>query len=410
MLAKEPSLIRRAFSGLPTEIWVISGALFINRFGTMVLPYLTLYLTESHGYSDFQAGLMLSVYGVGSMLGAWLGGKLARPIGPIRLQIILFLLAVPTFLVLPMMETAIGLALALATLSLFSEGVRPANSTAITILAPEGMQLKAFGLQRLALNLGVSFGPAIGGFLAMISFGWLFVVDAATTFLCAMVLLGYFGWRKNASQEKIDEQLKATNGRELISPLADREFVCFLLLLLVASVVFFQFHVTYPLYLKEHYGLSKPTTGLIYSINTVVIVLFEMLLLEVVRSWPLIRVIGWGTLLSSVGFGMLPFGDSIAYCVLSMLVITLGEMLWMPLATAWVAQRSDRGDRGRYMGWYAMTYSTAAVIAPLIGGGMSDLNPDSFWYLSLAVGVLCLAGFYRLHARVAADVDLNATQ
>ena len=91
MLAEETNFVRRAFSGLPTEIWVISGALFINRFGTMVLPYLTLYLTENHGYSDFQAGLMLSVYGVGSMLGAWLGGKLARPIGPIRLQIILFL-------------------------------------------------------------------------------------------------------------------------------------------------------------------------------------------------------------------------------------------------------------------------------------------------------------------------------
>lgn len=394
---------RRAYSGLPADIWVMSGAMFVNRFGTMVLPFLALYLTESRGYSESQAGGMLSVYGIGSMIGSWMGGQLVRPIGPIRLQIALFILAVPAYLALPFLVSPIALAAGLITLSIFVEGTRPANSTAVAMLAPDELQTRAFGLQRLALNLGVSFGPAIGGFLATVSFVWLFVVDASTTFLCAMVLMGWFGWKRNASQEGLDAKLRSTPGRSSASPMRDGSFVIFFLLVLSVAIVFFQFHVTYPLYLRDHYGLSKPATGLVYAVNTVVVVVFEMSLLEFVRKWPTMKVIAWGGFFSCLGFGILPFGNSIAYCVLSMLVITLGEMLWMPLASAWVAQRSVRGDRGRYMGWYAMTYSVAALIAPILGGKMAEWNPESFWYLSLVMAVFGFAGFRMLGQRLEAE-------
>ncbi len=251
------------------------------------------------------------------------------------------------------------------------------------------------------LNLGVSFGPAIGGVLATISFVWLFVLDAATTLLCALALVAFFGIRRRCpadQKESAREPRGATS-----SPLRDVKYMLFLGLLLLAAIVFMQFHATYPLYLRDHYGLPKPAIGLMYSVNTVVIVLFEMLLLDVIRRWPAIRVVGWGGLFSCVGFGILPLGSSIAFCVFSMLIITVGEMLWMPLAMAWVAQRSEGRSRSMYMSYCTMTYAVASILAPILGMASYQYHKDCFWYLSLVVGVLVFAGFYWLHNLLEAE-------
>ncbi len=389
-------LYRRAYVGLPSEIWMLSGALFVNRFGTMVLPFFTLYLTSDLGYQEATAGRMLSVYGLGSISGAYIGGRLIRSVGAIRVQILFLLLAVPMFLAVPLFRSWPGIAVSMFLLGLFSEGIRPANATAITHFAPPELRVRAFGLQRMAVNLGISFGPAMGGVLATISFFWLFVVDAATTLLCALLLIYFFGLRRYSKTEPSARQ-EATDPGDSVSPLSDPLYLIFLGLLLPTCIVFFQFHATYPLFLRDHYGLTKPMIGLIYAVNTVVIVVFEMLLLNYVWRRSLIPIIGGGCLLSCLGFGILPFGDSVGYCVLSMLVITLGEMLWMPLASGWIAHRGDRGNRGMYMGWYTMTFSLAGVVAPTFGGSMYQRDPSLIWYISIGVGICVAMGFYWLN-------------
>ena len=389
-------LYRRAYVGLPSEIWMLSGALFVNRFGTMVLPFFTLYLTSALGYQEAAAGRMLSVYGLGSIAGAYIGGRLVHRIGAIRLQILFLLLSVPMYLAVPMFRASWGIALSMFLLSFFTDGVRPANATAIAQFAPKHLQVRAFGLQRMAVNLGISFGPAIGGVLATIGFVWLFITDGATTLLCAIMLIYCFGFRRYSKTRPQHEQV-TPKPAHAASPLRDPKYVTFLCLILLTSVVFFQFHASYPLFLRDHYGLTKPMIGLIYAVNTVVIVLFEMLLLDYIRHRPLVPIIGWGTLLSCLGFGILPFGQSVAYCVFCMLVITLGEMLWMPLASGWIAQRSARGNQGMYMGWYTMTYSLAAVIAPALGGAIYQYNRNLIWYISIAIGAITLLGFHWLH-------------
>jgi predicted MFS family arabinose efflux permease len=396
MVGRVLGIYRRAYDGLPKEIWLLSGALFINRFGTMVLPFLTLYLTSEMGYQEATAGRMLSVYGLGSICGAYLGGRLVKSVGAVRLQILLLFLSVPAFLAVPLFHSSWGIAASLFLLSFFTDGVRPANATAVTQYAPVQLRVRAFGLQRMAVNLGISFGPAIGGVLATINFVWLFVADASTTLLCAFALLTFFGFKGDADAESSHA---ATHGpSSTASPAKDPLYLVFLGLILLTSVVFFQIHATYPLYLTEHYGMTKPMIGLIYAVNTVVIVVVEMVLLNYFRRWSMISIIGWGAFFSCLGFGMLPFGRSVAHCVFSMLVITLGEMLWMPLASGWIAHRSDRGNRGLYMGWYAMQFSIAAIIAPALGGAVYQYDRDLMWYISTGLAVLVLAGFYWLNS------------
>ncbi len=422
---------RVAYGGLPREVWMLSFGLFINRFGTMVLPFLAIYLTRQMHFTAGQAGQLLSVYGIGAVIGAFLSGHLTDRVGATRLQIFLLAASAPMFLVIPVCRTFGQLAIAMLCLSILSEGVRPANAAAIAQFTPRVDQTRAYGLQRMALNLGVSFGPAIGGFLTQVDFVWLFIGDALTTFACAVTLFAFFGLQRypdaNADTTAARDAEESATGpgdcqRETgrsgsnddaselgrpRGPLRDYPFLAFLALMLGCSVVFFQVQSTYPLYLTDFYGFDEIGIGLIFGINTIMIVIFEMLLVQAIRGWSLLRAIGWGCFLTCVGFGILPFGSSVWFCVLSMIILTLGEMLSAPLASGWIAARSSNGMQGRYMGLYTMMYSFAFVIAPAIGGwlyeqdavsvlGIRTAGPHLIWFASLALGVVILTGYYLL--------------
>ncbi|MGI9456626.1 MAG: MFS transporter, partial [Aeoliella sp.] len=215
--------------------------------------------------------------------------------------------------------------------------------------------------------------------------------DALTTLVAAGVLLGYFRMRR------LSGEANGNGARSLrASPLRDREFVAVLVLLLASTIVFFQFLSTYPLYLRDHYGLDEIRIGLLFAVNTVVIVLFEMLLIDYVKRWPLLRTIGWGSFLSCAGFGLLAFGSTMGYAIFAMLVLTIGEMLSMPLTTGYVANRAPVGSEARYMGWLAMTISLAFVLGPAIGASVYAVDRDAVWIACLLIGFAVLVGFYLL--------------
>lgn len=395
---------RDAYGGLSKEVWILSVALFVNRCGSMVLAFLTLYLTTKLDFTITQAGAIFSVYGLGSVAGSYVGGKLIRPVGAIRLQIIALALAVPLFLLVPVFSSWTGVAISMFFLSVCVESVRPANNVAVTQFTPIELQTRAFGLQRMAVNLGFSIGPAVGGVLAEIDFVWLFVVDGITTAAGALFMLWHFGFRRFTKDETTarKQKLAEENGSGG-SPLLDPKFLLFLFLVLMVSLVFFQFHATYPKFLEDHYALSKPQIGLLFSVNTILIVVFEMLLLNYVREFSLLRTIGWGSLLSCVGFGILPLSQAAWFAVCAMIIVTFGEMFLFPLTTGFVARRSAGRDQGMYMGWYAMTFSLACIIAPLLGTAVYDVNRNLLWYGSIGIGVFTLAGFYWLAATMKLD-------
>lgn len=384
-----------AYSGLPREVWMLAFALFVNRSGTMVLPFLTLYLTSELGLTEASAGRMLSVYGAGAILGAYLSGRLIALFGPIRVQLLCLSLCVPAFLAIPLWSDWRGVAASVFLLSLVAEAVRPANAAAITLLTTIENRTRAFALQRLAANLGFSFGPAVGGYLATIDFKLLFVVDALTTLGAAVAIFRCFWGTRLATP--VPDAHKATTKA---SPLRDIPYLTFLALTLLNSLVFFQFLSTYPLYLRDHYALTKPEIGLMFAVNTTLIVLCEMVIVDSARDWPLLRTVAWGSFLSSIGFGILPCGTSLSYCVLSMLVITAGEMLSMPFANGFVANRSPKGGEGAYMAAYMMVLSLSWVIGPMIGATIYGVNPDAVWHCALVVALLVLAGFHALAARL----------
>ena len=195
-----------SFRGLSSESWMLAVVMLINRSGSMVLPFLGVYMTDHLGFSLESAGLILSFFGIGSVLGSWLGGWLTDKIGEFKVQSLSLLLSVPLFCLIPIFKTELGLAMIILLQSTVSEFFRPANSVAVARYAKKGNITRSFSLNRMAVNLGFSIGPAMGGILSMISYDFLFYSNAAGAFVAALVYIWFFRNRTHRN-EKVEEEV-----------------------------------------------------------------------------------------------------------------------------------------------------------------------------------------------------------
>jgi predicted MFS family arabinose efflux permease len=392
------SAYRAAFVGLPRPVWLLAISALINRSGTMVLPFATLYLTKELGWTVPEAGLALSFYGAGAMIGSFSGGWLADRIS-VRLVLVCSLAFNGIgFFTLEHLASRSAICWFLVALGMFSEAFRPANATALSTIAGPSNRVRAFTLYRLAINLGMSIGPVIGGFLAEHDYRWLFRVDGGTC-LAAAAMLGV--WFRDPVQH--GGTVEASDGGEKAgrSPWRDGPFLALLGLAVLLAMVFFQIQSTYPLALNRVYGFSEAAIGLALAVNTVVIVLFEMVLAHALRNAPHLRLVAWGSLLFGVGLALLPFGRSFAYVCATIVVWTLGEMLSLPFLQGVVAERADAKRRGTYLGLLSFAFSVAYMSGPPVGAWVFErFGPAALWYACGVAGVLLWLGFQGLARRV----------
>ncbi len=386
MLRRVAAAYRAAFSGLPRPVWILALASLINRCGTMVLPFLGLYLTTKLGFSVVAAGRVLSLYGLGSLAGAWLGGYLADRIGPSRVQFASLLGTGIGFLVLGRLHTHMAIGAAVLCLSMVADSFRPAMFTAVARHSAPAVRTRSLALVRLAVNLGMSVGPAVGGVLAVRHYWLLFVVDAVTCWAAAAML-----WPA-VRDEAAPPESRAGASSPASSPWRDRPFVAFLVIMLLMGTVFFQILSTLPLYFREAYGFPEDTIGFLLGLNAIVIVCVEMVLVRALERLDHLAVAGIGCLALGAGFGLMPLGSGRLFAAATVLVWTVGEMLTLPMANS-VASTRTPGGGGRYLGAYFLAFSGAFVLAPIIGTAVyGRYGPTALWFGVAAVGcVLCVA-------------------
>lgn len=388
MLGPIVGLYRAAFSGLPRDIWLLSLFALVNRAGTMVLPFFALFLIRERGLTILAAGQLVALYGVGSIAGSFLGGWLSDRIGSIRAQQASLLSAGVGYLVILYVESIPALGVVVLLSSIAGEGFRPAVMTAIAHRAPQQIRARSFALLRLAINLGMAIGPAVGGFLATYSYTHLFVVDAATSWLAAILLTRRLRGGRAGGRE--DEPRPLPSAR---SPWRDGPFLLLLLLVVAMGASLFQVFSTLPIHLREAYLLRENSIGLVLAFNATLIVMFEMVLTHWTERRNRMFLIGLGAFLICAGLSLLPLGTSIALAVLSTMVWTVGEMLVLPLLSTVVAERAAGGRQGRYMGLYNVAFSISFVIAPLAGTAIyARLGPEVLWFGLAGFGVLQFLG------------------
>lgn len=388
MRANPLLLYREAYAGLPRAVWTFAAVALVNRAGTMVLPFLSLYLTQHLGYPTVVAGTVLGAFGVGSILGSALGGWAADRHGAARVMGWSLWSGGAAFLVIPLLRSPWAVGAGVLTASMLGDAFRPAAMTAITDHAPPELRTRALALLRLAMNLGMAVGPAAGGFLATRNYGLLFGGDAVTCWLAAALLAWWV--RSLAPVPPAQDGAVAAPAR---SPWRDGPYVAFLAGVALFGLAFFQVMATFPLYLREVYELDEPMIGAMFTLNALLIVALEMPLVRLLERRDGVLVAGVGVATACLGFGILPLGSSLGLVVLSTVIWTTGEMLTIPFTSAVAGGRPGPGSRGRYLGAYSMSFSVAFVLAPPVGTWVyASLGARSLWYGVALTGLALGAG------------------
>ncbi len=379
-------------AGLPRESWLIALATLVNRAGTMVMPFLVLFLTRDRGLAPTRAGLAIAVYGVVALVWAPVVGRLGDGWGQLRVVKASLFLTALVLLAIPLFHSYLSILFGLVVLALVSEPIRPATLALVSHLAPEARRRQAFALNRLSVNLGMSIGPALGGFLAEASFRSLFWVDAATSLLAGIVLV--------VVPFRAPQHFHDPAGLPSGSALKDRRLLYALLALLPVLLVFFQHVSTMPLFLVDTLGFRPSAYGALFAVNTLVIVLTEVRLNTLTGHWTFTRSLATGALLSTVGFAALAIARPWPAVVGTVLVWTLGEMILFPSAAAYFSEISPPSRRGEYLGFYTMAFGVAFTAGPWLGTVVLERwGGVTLWALCLPVGGLSVWALARVRGR-----------
>jgi predicted MFS family arabinose efflux permease len=365
------SLYRQAFSGLQRNIWVLSLAMFINRSGSMVLLFTSLYMTKELHFSIGQAGMIMGLYGIGSVAGSYLGGWLTDRINYFTVMIWALIGCGMVLLLMLWARSPLMIGLIIFTYPLIGDMFRPANSAAIAAYSTAENLTRSVSLVRLAVNLGFSVGPAAGGFIALlIGYKWLFALDALTSFAAAGLLFIYLP-KSPPDKKSRKDHVKLAPTR---SAYRDFAYLFFILLVALYGTIFFQIFASIPQYFSHVLHYTEDTIGLLMALNGAIVVVAEMpivLLLE--KKKRTFRYIIIGTLLLPLCFGVLSVGGpAIHFSLIYVLFITFSEILAMPFMMNHALSRGTEDRRGQYSALYSMGFGLATITAPTIGLGIAD--------------------------------------
>lgn len=361
----------------------------------MVVPFLTVYLTVERQFTLEQAGWVMSCFGAGGLLGSWQGGWLTDRVGFFRVQIWSMGLSGLVFLLLGSLQSFESLCIGVFLLSSISDAFRPANLTAVSAYSTPENLTRSLSLVRMAINLGWSIGPAIGGFLAAgIGYYWLFVADGGTCILAALMLW----WFLPEQSRKVSRSSETeSTTRPYRPPHRDRAFLYFLLMIILVAICFMQFLYTLPVYFKKQLLLSEYQIGLLLALNGLLIAVLEVTTVYVLENrFSRILLCGIGAVLLGIAFLVLnlhPTATIIA--IVCMVFLTIGEMLNFPFANSFALSRSEPATKGRYMAYYTMAFAIATIIAPAAGLKMADaLGFFNLWLIMGSAGVLAGIGIW----------------
>ncbi len=381
-------LYRNAYKGISPASWWLSLVMLINRAGTMVVPFMTLYLTQKRHYSISHSGAVVACFGLGAISGGFLGGKLTDKFGFYYVQVAALLCGGVMFIVLGQLENFPLLCCFTYVLAVLNESFRPANSTAIAQYSTTENRSRCFSLNRLAINLGWSVGSAIGGFVALHNYELLFWIDGISNIAAALLLTLVLAPSKNAATPAFSKKVEKKT--DVGSPYRDKVYLVFIANVTLFSYAFYQLFSTVPVYFKIKLNLTSDVIGSIMSMNGLIIALIEMALvyhLETKRKNMMFMFAGALCMAAAfVSLNVLPGTASKA--IFAILVVTAAEMIAIPFMNTFMVSRTNDENRGQYSGLYTIGWSIAQVIGPSTGTLIADhLGFDVLWWV---VGVLCV--------------------
>jgi MFS family permease len=388
-------LYKEAYGGLSRNTWLLSIIMLINRSGSMVIPFMAVYLTNELNMGVKESGVVISAFGVGALFGAYAGGWLTDRIGHFHVQFFSLLLGGISLFSLQFFNDVASLTVMVFIASLVSEALRPANAVSISVYAKPENITRAYSLNRMAINLGFAVGPTVGGLLAVISYKLLFWVDGITCVVAALLFFQVFYKQDKTRRKEARNISKEERGP---SPFRDTIFILFCLGACIFAMLFFQLFTTIPLYYKNAYQLDENAIGLLIGLNGLIIFLFEMVIVyKIGTPRKIMHFIALGVFIMGLSFLLFNVYHSVIILVFAMSLTSIAEIFSMPFMVSYTMQRSGEHNKGAYMAMYSMSYSLAFILAPLGGTYILDTwNFEVLWYVCFILGSLIAFGFYML--------------
>lgn len=385
---------KTSFSGLSRETWLLSLVMLVNRAGTMAVPFMSLYVTLKLGRSLAEAGLIITLFGVGSVLGALTGGFLTDRIGFRWVQIVSAVLSGLLFIGYGYITDFTTLCVLTVLLSMVADALRPANHAAIAAYSSRENLTRSYSLNRLAINLGWSVGGTVGGLLAAIDYQFLFYVEGGTNIMAGLMI-----WMllpsNLTSVRKFSKKTEQANSKS--HPWMNPVFLQFMLFATLFTTAFFLVFRLVPVFWKAEWAISERGIGLLLGLNGIVIAFAEMVLVRKLEKFGnTLRFIVWGTVFCGLGYALLllPWGSGLMIAAFFILAITIGEMLAFPFITSYIMSQANPDNRGAYATAITLSWSFAQIIGPSGGGWIAEhLGFTWLWVALIALCIITGLGF-----------------
>ncbi|NOX60953.1 MAG: MFS transporter [Chloroflexi bacterium] len=392
--------MRHIFREYPRQFWVLIGASFIDRVGgALLFPFFTLYITARFGVGMTTVGLIFGLFAISSMVGSTIGGGLTDRWGRKKMIIFGLVTSAAASVYLGLVDDIRIFALMAVLVGLLVDTAGPAQQAMVADLLPARQRADGYAIQRVMNNLAVVIGPAIGGFMAAYSYLLLFIGDAVTSALTAIIVYLKLDETKPKLEagEKPESWLQTY--RRYLQALRDRPFVVFLLASMLATLVYIQLDTTLAVYLRDVHGVPPQGYGWLLSLNALMVVLFQFAITRRLRPYPPMLMLAAAAGFLAVGFGLFGLVNTYVFFIAAVAILTIGEMIMVPVAQALVAKMAPEDMRGRYMAVYGFSWGLPFVIGPTAAGLVMDyLDPRWVWYAAFGLGcaaVVIFLGLYR---------------
>ncbi len=351
---------------------------------------MSVYLITDLGYDKTHAGLIISFFGIGSLIGSFLGGKFTDSIGPFKVQTFSLIAGGMCYLFLPLLTNFYLLGVGVLIAGMINDSMRPAASSMTSHFATPETTTRSFSLMRMAINLGVAIGPAVAGVLAGVGYAWLFLGDGVTCIMAGLVF--YFYFRDKQPQLHKTEPVE---GEIVQSPFRNKRYVMFIILCFLYAAAFFQIFSGIPLYYKEVYLKPEYIIGLLIGFNGLIVFIFEMIIVsQIEKRFAPGNLIVAGVVMLGLSFFLFNLAHNIAILLISMALLSFSEIFAMPFMMTHAIKSSTIKTRGSYLAAYTIAWAFAFIFSPL--GSTAIIENANYATLWWVVGGLCLftaAGF-----------------
>ncbi len=374
--------LQRLFREYPRQFWLLLGASFIDGLGgALLFPFFTLYVTARFDVGMTTVGIIFGIFSISAIVGSAIGGALSDRVG--RRRMIIFGLISSALITLGMgFANDIRLFFVAALLvGLFANVGDPARQAMVADLLSPEQRADGYGLLRVVMNLAVTIGPAIGGFMAARSYLTLFITDAVASTITAFIVFLFIRESMPVREGEEERESFASTFSGYLVALQDNVFVVFIIGAILEALVYMQMNTTLSVYLRDVHHVPTQRYGYLISMNALLVVLFQFYVTRKTRRFRPLHVIAMGAFLYAIGFGMFGMAKGFAFFILAMLIITLGEMLIVPVSQSVASLLAPEAMRGRYMAVFGFSWAIPATVGPLLAGLIMDYsNPDWVWY------------------------------